>query len=372
MAGYSGTFVVPWSQTEVDGLPGAPVGALEVGASWRWSGSPVRVDGANDLLILEGPLGDGELRQRAARAARRMVGHAIQPLRPDVRGFADEPLFDRHFVVTEGRREYAITLIELAETARPLLLFLGEMPPADRDLWVVRCPGERVLVAPRTAAVPPGVICFAAGTLVRTPDGDRRVEDLTQGDTVCTRDNGAQPLQWTGHRRMTGARLHALPALRPVRIRTDALGLNVPTPDLVVSPQHRILVRGAAAEALFNEPEVLVAAIDLVNDRSVTVEHGRREVVYHHLMLPAHNVLWANGVASESFHPAHTALDSIPDDQRAAMFATDPELAEDPTVFGAAARRLLSAAEAAVMLSEARGMAHRRTGAVREVAHVMS
>lgn len=40
------------------------------------------------------------------------------------------------------------------------------------------------------------VICFAAGTMIRTARGERPVEKLRVGDLVVTRDNGLQPLAW--------------------------------------------------------------------------------------------------------------------------------------------------------------------------------
>ena len=353
MVGFRGTFVVSWSQTEIDGLKSGPVSALEVGATWRWSGAPVRVDGPNDVLVLCGPDGEQELRKRAARVVRRLLGPAFAvPLWEDLHG--DEPLFERFFSVTDGRKTYSITLIDLAQTARPLLLFLGDLPPKDQDLWVTECLDQGKRAAP-TLRTDPGVICFAKGTLLRTPTGPKAVETLAPGDLIETRDAGAQPVVWVGHRRVSGARLHALPTLRPIRLRTGALGFEQPSPDLIVSPQHRILVRGAMAEALFNTDEVLVAACDMVNDRTVTVEHSAREVVYYHVMLPAHHLVWANGVACDTFHPAHAPLDALPDEQRRTLTAADPQSAHDPFSFGEPARRMLSNGEAAILMHEAKG-----------------
>ena len=53
MARPEGTFVIAWSQTEVDGLAGAPVSALERGATWQWAGEPVCIDGASALADFE-------------------------------------------------------------------------------------------------------------------------------------------------------------------------------------------------------------------------------------------------------------------------------------------------------------------------------
>ena len=182
-----------------------------------------------------------------------------------------------------------------------------------------------------------------------TPTGPRRIQTLRQGDRISTRDNGTQEVLWTGHRRISGARLYAMPHLRPIRFRQGAMGLDRPDLDLLVSPQHRMLVMGPAAQALFNTPEVLVAAQDLVNDHSITVDFTLREVTYVHVLLPQHNVIWANGLESESFHPANADLDMIEPTQRDDLLDILPALEDDPHAYGGHARRNLSASEAAIL-----------------------
>ena len=75
--GSLGTFVISWSQTEVDGLKAASLDLLSVGAVWRWTGAAVRVDGPQGLLLLEQAEGAADLRKRAARLVRRLVGVAV-------------------------------------------------------------------------------------------------------------------------------------------------------------------------------------------------------------------------------------------------------------------------------------------------------
>ena len=75
--GSLGTFVISWSQTEVDGLRAAPLDVLAVGTTWRWSGAAVRVDGPQGLLLLEKAEGAADIRKRAARMVRRLVGVAV-------------------------------------------------------------------------------------------------------------------------------------------------------------------------------------------------------------------------------------------------------------------------------------------------------
>lgn len=349
--GFRGTFVISWSQTEIDGLKAAPLDVLAVGASWRWTGETVRVDGAQDVLLLQGAEGAADIRKRAARIVRRLIGTAItargdSPAVSEDDGGVDDP--EQGFIVTDGTQSYTATLIEVRDTGTRLLMFVDEIPPTHVDLWVVRMAIDRTAQAVGARAAG-GVICFTPGTSIRTPSGTKLIQDLRPGDAIATKDNGTQEILWTGHRRMTGARLHAMPHLRPIRFRAGALGLGRPDEDLLVSPQHRMLVNGAAAKALFNTPEVLVAAEDLVNDLSILVDHTLREVTYIHILLERHQVIWANGLETESFHPANTALDTVEATQRTGLLQLLPGLAENPHVYGDYARRNLSGSEAAIL-----------------------
>lgn len=193
------------------------------------------------------------------------------------------------------------------------------------------------------------MICFTPGTRIVTPQGPRRIEDLRPGDSVQTKDNGAQAVLWTGKRHMTGARLYAMPHLRPIRFRSGALGIDRPDEDLLVSPQHRMLVRGAAAQSLFHAHEVLVAAEDLLNDGAVCIDRTLREVTYVHVLMERHEIVWANGLETESFHPSNSALETVFPAQREGLLNILPGLADDPFAYGDFARRNLTASEAAIL-----------------------
>ena len=351
--GSLGTFVISWSQTEVDGLKAAPLDVLAVGTTWRWSGAPVRVDGPQGVLLLEGAEGFADIRKRAARMVRRLVGVAVGG-----EGDADvndsETLPDQGFIVTDGHQSFTVTIIPVPDTGARLLMLVGEVPPVDQDLWVVRTSIDRTHsgAGARTAG---GVICFTPDTRLATPTGPRMIRDMRPGDLIETRDNGPQEVLWSGHRRMSGARLYAMPHLRPIRFKAGALGVGRPDDDLLVSPQHRMLLQGPAAQALFNTPEVLVAAEDLLNDHTIIVDHTMREVTYVHILLQHHNVIWANGLESESFHPSNTALDTVDPDQLGGLLQLLPGVEANPHVYGDYARRNLSASEAAILRYE---MAH--------------
>jgi hypothetical protein len=231
-------------------------------------------------------------------------------------------------------------------------MFVDELPPKNTSLWVVHQSYEAPQYDPQGPDAG-GVICFTPGTRIATPDGLKRIEELREGDEVQTKDNGAQEIQWIGSRRMSGARLFAMPRLRPIRLRAGALGVERPDDELVVSPEHRMLVAGPAAQALFNTDEVLVQARDLVNGRDVVVDSQLREVTYVHLLLPSHQVVWANGVETESFHPASTALSTLDDHDRARLLLGHPDFTSDPQSYGPAARRNLTTSEAAILLHDA-------------------
>lgn len=289
------------------------------------------------------------MRRRAARMVHRLVGAAVDntPL-PDLDSDDTQVMADNSFVVTDGAKSYTVTVIEARQGGTPLLMFIDDIPPRDTDLWVM----HHTLNTARgdgMGAGAGGVICFTPGTWIDTPDGARPIEALREGDQVWTKDNGPQEIQWVGSRPMTGARLFAMPRLRPVRIATGALGVERPDQELLVSPDHRMLVEGAVARDLFNVDEVLVAAKDLINGTTITVDLQAREVTYIHLLLPSHQVLRANGVETESFHPANTALSTLAVPDRTRLLDRLPDLEFDPHTYGAYARRNLNASEAALL-----------------------
>lgn len=138
-------------------------------------------------------------------------------------------------------------------------------------------------------------ICYDRGTLILTDRGARRIEDLRPGDHVQTADNGPQAIRWIDGRHVVGAGRFA-----PVEFSAGAWGAEAP---LRVSQQHRVLYRGPWAELLFGCDEVFVPAIHLVNGRDVRLL-SRVRAQYFHLLLDRHEVIFANGVASESLHCA--------------------------------------------------------------------
>ncbi len=185
--------------------------------------------------------------------------------------------------------------------------------------------------------------CFVAGTRIATPSGERLVETLAVGDWVRTRDNGDQPIRWIGQRTVP-----AQGQMAPIRISQGAIGNKR---ELWLSPQHRVLRSDASTALLFGEDEVLVPAQALVNDTSITRQPGEW-VTYVHMMFDDHQIVFSEGVPSESYLPGeqtHALFDPKVLEEICAIF---PEL--DPSTgngYGLAVRPVLRSFEGALLSS---------------------
>ena len=153
-----------------------------------------------------------------------------------------------------------------------------------------------------------------------TDRGEVPIEELEEGDLVQTMDNGLQPIRWIGS---TVRKAHG--HLAPICIKEGTLDN---ARDLFVSPQHRMLVTGWRAELLTGEAEVLASAKSLVNDSTITrVEGG--EVEYFHMLFDQHEIVFAEGSPSESFHPGQEGWKALDEATRDEILELFPELAGD-------------------------------------------
>lgn len=132
--------------------------------------------------------------------------------------------------------------------------------------------------------------CFMAGTMIRTPDGEAAIETLKHGDLVVTADGAVKPVAWLG--RQTISTVFADPLrVTPIRVKAGALGENTPSRDLLVSPDHALLIDGA-----------LIQAGALVNDTSIMRETSVPKVfTYYHVELDDHLLILAENAPAETF-----------------------------------------------------------------------
>ncbi|MFV0411508.1 MAG: Hint domain-containing protein [Paracoccus sp. (in: a-proteobacteria)] len=170
------------------------------------------------------------------------------------------------------------------------------------------------------------VACFTTDTLIETACGAVAVQDLSPGDLVVTLDHGLQPIRWTGAQPLSQARLAETPRLRPIRIRAGALAAGVPERDLLVSPQHRVLIRSKIAQRMFDATEILIAAKHLTAIAGIEIAEDLHEITYFHLLFERHEIVISNGAETESLYTGPEAMKSLSLEARQEIFSLFPEL----------------------------------------------
>lgn len=147
----------------------------------------------------------------------------------------------------------------------------GDIPPLDTSLFTV---------------------CFAAGTLITTTEGESKVEALQIGDLVVTAEGKEVPVLWIGLQKV-----HKIftPKERfvPVRVKAGALGDGIPHSDLVLTADHALIIDDFAinAGALVNGATIVYDPIESLPD----------SVTYYHVETEDHSVILANGAPAETY-----------------------------------------------------------------------
>ncbi|MBV2360175.1 Hint domain-containing protein [Thalassococcus sp. CAU 1522] len=185
------------------------------------------------------------------------------------------------------------------------------------------------------------VVCYAADTLIDTPFGPRRVDDLRVGHLVDTMDAGPCHVRWV---RSDRRRLDRVPDdRRPVLIKANALGDGVPSRDLVVSPQHRILVGDAGQFEDACDRAYLVPARALTDRPGIQVMRGRRHITWVHFALDRHHLVRANGCYSESLYLGRMVVKGLRNSERRKLVAIFGPIPDDGSAMnGPAARPFLT------------------------------
>lgn len=181
-----------------------------------------------------------------------------------------------------------------------------------------------------------GIICFCAGTLIETTDGPHKVETLAVGDRVVTMDGPAQPIRWIGRREISREMAAANPKLNPVRITAGSLGAGLPKRDLLVSRQHRMLVRSKIAERMFSASEVLIPAIKLTEFPGIFVDKNAGEVQYYHVLCDNHEILFAEGAPTESMLAGDEVLKTLCPDAQEEIETLFPDANTMPSIASSA------------------------------------
>ncbi len=189
--------------------------------------------------------------------------------------------------------------------------------------------------------------CFVQGTVLLTGEGEVLVEDIKPGQRVITYDRGMQKVRWVGWRRFSSYDLTFNSVhLRPILIPAGSLGFERPSRDLRVSPHHRIHFKANEARKLFNTPEVLVSAKDLIGFRGIDYGMVSGGVIYYHIMFDRHELVFSDGLVSESFYPGEESISALNAETMKELLEIFPELSREVALLGEPCRRILKPDEA--------------------------
>ncbi len=163
-------------------------------------------------------------------------------------------------------------------------------------------------------------LCLAAGTLIRTPSGNRPVEELQIGDLVLTPD-GPLPLKFLGLSTRHVNNLRATGRM-PIRIQAGVFGDSLPSADIYCTPSHAFALGDCLveAQALINGQSIYqleeLSEYDqrhLVEQCSPSTEQKEVAVAvamadsftYYSLEFDQHVLVWANDLLTESYLPTY-------------------------------------------------------------------
>ncbi|WP_138422371.1 Hint domain-containing protein [Maritimibacter alexandrii] len=201
----------------------------------------------------------------------------------------------------------------------------------------------------------PGTIpCFARGTLISTPQGERPIEDLQIGDLVYTLDHGAQPIFFKSARRVD---LEDAPTERkPILISAHAFAPGCPTKDLVLSAQHRVLVGGFDQIPDAYGEETLVPAKALTLFPNIREMKGARSIEWFHIGFQQHQIIRAAGCYVESLLLGEMVLNSLTRLQKGAYAETlgATQIADPSRLVQKSARQCSPCSEAEFALGKVR------------------
>lgn len=191
--------------------------------------------------------------------------------------------------------------------------------------------------------------CYAPGTLIETPEGPRRVETLRVGDEIWTADDGSQTIRWIwdGTTSLEDMDDDGFPVL----IQAGSFGVGLPHNDLIVSPQHRILLGGDGALSELFKQEVFVPAKALTMLSGVRFMRGKRAARWLHFSCDRHSVVRANGCLSESLLIGPMVLRNLPHPSRKRLRRLYGQSQASDVLNGPLARVCLTVGEAKRCLS---------------------
>ncbi|UWR02641.1 Hint domain-containing protein [Ruegeria conchae] len=197
----------------------------------------------------------------------------------------------------------------------------------------------------------PSFVCFTSGSYILTPSGRRLIEEIKVGDQVIVADGTSRAVRWVGRRWLSEADLHQTPKHCPIRISAGSLGPQTPSRDLLLSPQHRVVVSSPAMELHHSHSMMLATAKSLVNGKTINQLPPEGGVEYIHILFDQHELVNVEGLWSESFYPGDHTLDVMSVAVKEELFDLFPELQSGARGYGDTVLPVLRSFEVQILRS---------------------
>lgn len=211
------------------------------------------------------------------------------------------------FMTPDGSTVEALIIVETDDEGHLEACYLLPFSPLDPQQSYALVTLNRETARTRLAEV--ACVSFTRGTRITMANGKQvPIEELSPGDKVLTRDNGAREIRWIGQQTM-----RATGAFAPIVIKKGALNN---ADDLTVSPNHRIFIYQRNDTLKAGRAEVLVKARLLVNGVNVVQSQGGF-VDYFQLLFDSHEIIYAEGIAAESMFVDSRVKPYLPEDVQA-------------------------------------------------------
>lgn len=158
--------------------------------------------------------------------------------------------------------------------------------------------------APAMASFEDAFGALGHGAILQTGNGPMAIEDVLPGDDIRLSNGRYEKLLWSGSMTISPVDHDTNPDHGSLtRITADALGLNRPSPDLVLGPTARLLHRAPAVRTLTGKAAAFIPARDFFDGTNFIALRPATPVKVYQIGFARHCSLTVNGIEIESLHP---------------------------------------------------------------------
>lgn len=172
------------------------------------------------------------------------------------------------------------------------------------------------------------------GANIRTPCGARRIELVRPGDLIVTRDNGLQAVRLIWSREIRKLEFTANPAAAPVHLSPRAVGPMMPSKDITIASDHRVLVPGYRLQGQNDTTCCLVGAAQLAQSSDAAyADTSARVKRFYTLVFDSPQIFACNGLPVESFQAGAKQIAGLKANLRSELVDLFPQLKHEPNSY---------------------------------------